>query len=213
MIIETVWYCAASAVTPFSLYIAYQYRNKIKNLFKSTILDDPKLTDALDENNPVEKSDLPTLGLTYEEYELQHPETEEEYLKRLRTIHPDAYKEFKNTMNDRIQLDECDMIVYKALLDYKSGKLKIDERHNSSYTLRFKNGLEIWIENKYFGFGHIHFYEVNGKSYKFRWDEGRLSEYTFMWLVDIVYEHESYVVWKQRHDNYTRDIIEKQSKK
>lgn len=215
MIVETAIYCTVSAITPLSLYIGYQYRHNIKNSL-CNLFKDVKLEDCLDENNILVEEDDDELGISYVEYELANPETEEEYLSRLKFLHSEAWEDYQRYGDRRPVKDDADMVMYKTLLNYHKGEITIKI---TDHYATFSNGLSIWISNAYYAWGNIDipFTESTGfrrkaeqfVKYQFNGSLEKYSPYTFMWLVDSMFMEQQPVKWKEMHDKYTRDKIQK----
>lgn len=221
MIMETVAYCVASSVGSLAVYASIQYRNNIRNALANLFMDNStKTLLKLVQNSQIQKESSTEeddeLGLSYEEYELEKPETEEEYLIRLKKIHSKAWEDYQRYATDRLLREDSDMVVYKTLLAHNAGamKLKLTPHH-----AHFDNGLTLWIENKYYGFGNITMTWMSDdsylrkmtafKPYSFETTGGRYTPYTFMWLVDTIFKAQSPLKWKTMHDEYTRDKIRK----
>ena len=152
----------------------------------------------------VDTEKYPELGISYEEYELEHPESEAEYMQRLKFIHSKAWQEYQLYMEDRHCDEVLDMYVYESLLKYHSGKLSVT---HDQYLMKFNNGLELWVANQYYNYGNPYTITDYKMPYRLNGDTGshrRLSPYTFMWVVDSMYQRTNPISWKQKHDNYTR---------
>lgn len=188
MIITIASYLA-STILPFALYQGYlRYINR--NI--------PKVLATPPEPAVVEVVELPPSGLSVIEYNIPE-ETEEQYLKRLKYIHSEAWQEYQNTYKSRKLLEAPDRFVNLLLLKLHNGEVSMECRQ---HTMRFSEGTEIWIANKYYGYGNV--YECKRPGIKFESCAGRLSPYTFMKIVDLNMERTNFAEWKQHHDDYSR---------
>lgn len=218
MIMETVAYCVASSLGTVAVYSTIQYRKKISNAISNLFMDNStkKLLKLVHQSQVKQDSEDSELGLSYEEYELEKPETEEEYLSRLKFLHSKAWDDYKRYIESRPLREDSDMILYKTLLAYNAGGMKLEITKHHAH---FENGLTLWIENKYYGFGNITQTWMQSDSYRkkmmsfapyfFESTSERYTPYTFMWLVDTIFKVQSPVKWKSMHDEYTRDKIRK----
>lgn len=177
---------AATAVLPFAAYIGY-IRYIHRNVPK--VLVNPPALECVD---------LPASGLSVFEYTIPD-ETEEDYLKRLKFIHSEAWQEYQHNYKSRILLENSDRFVSLLLLKYRNGEVGIE---CSSHTMNFTDGTEIWISNKYYGYGNVH--ACKRAAIKFESHDGRLSPYTFMSIVDLEMEKTNFTAWKKHHDEYSR---------
>lgn len=194
MLIEIV-----CATVPVLSYITFDKRKLIINFIKS-IGSKPNVT-TISQNNVVSDTQFPDIGISYEEYVIH--ETEEQYLTRLKKLHPHAWKEFSDYIHRRPVNERNDLLVVKSILDARENKLKYEI---DKYHLKFYNGLYIWIENQWFGFGSIT--TTNGKpSAKDTMLDSRVSDYTWLMLVDFYEEINDFTMWKQKHDNYTNTML------
>lgn len=218
MIIETVAYCVASSVGTAAIYAGFQFRSNIRNAISNIFMDEStkQLLELVQKQQLVLDNTDNELGLSYEEYELEKPESEEEYLARLKFLHSKAWDDYSRYVDRRPLAEESDMILYKTLLAYHSGAMSLTL---TSHHAHFSNGLTLWIENEYYGFGNICETWIESQSYRrkmlsfkpyfFQSTEMRLTPYTFMWLVDTVFKEKSLSKWKKMHDDYTIDVIKK----
>lgn len=216
MIIETIAYCVASSVGSLAVYAGIQFRSNIRNAFMNLFMDNSTkrlLEIAHKTQERIDNTDA-ELGLSYEEFELEKPETEEEFLERLKFLHSKAWGDYQRYFTDRLLREDSDMVLYKTLLAYNSGGMKLEL---TSHHAHFSNGLTLWIENKYYGFGNITTTFIRNDSYArkmlsfqqycFETTGGRYTPYTFMWLVDTIFKAQHPAKWKTMHDEYTRDKI------
>lgn len=218
MIVETVAYCVASSVGTAAIYAAIQFRSNIRTAITNLFIDDStkKLLQLAYKHQQKLDNEDDELGLSYEEYEMKNPESEEEYLERLKYIHGKAWDDYKRYGAERVLMEDADMIMYKTLLSYHAGGTTLDMDSHHAY---FSSGLTIWIENKYYSWGNIANTYVKSDSfskkmkaftkYVFSGTSGKYSPYTFMWLVDTVFKEQNPLKWKEMHDQYTRDKISK----
>lgn len=218
MIMETVAYCVASSVGSLAVYASIQFRSNIRNAILNLFMDNStkKLLELAQKTQESIDNTDDELGLTYEEFELEKPETEEEFLERLKFLHSKAWGDYQRYMTDRELREDSDMILYKTLLAYNAGAMKLEI---TSHHAHFSNGLTLWVENKYYGFGNITTTYMRNESYNrkmlafkpycFESMGGRYTPYTFMWLVDTIFKAQHPVKWKTMHDEYTRDKIRK----
>lgn len=218
MIIETVAYCVASSVGTAAIYAGFQFRRNIRNAISNMFMEtSTKRLLELAQKQQLELDEYDEeLGLSYEEYELAKPETEEEYLTRLKLVHPKAWDDYERYIERRPLAEESDMILYRNLLAYHAGSIKL--RLTQHHAL-FDNGLTLWIENQYYGFGNITQTWVhsdsytkkmmNFKKYFFESTDKRYTPYTFMWLVDTIFKEQHPSQWKTIHDEYTRNQVRK----
>lgn len=218
MIMETVAYCVASSLGSLAVYASIQFRSNIRNAILNLFMDNStkKLLELAQKTQERIDNTDDELGLTYEEFELEKPETEEEFLKRLKFLHSKAWEDYQRYMQDRILREDSDMVLYKTLLAYNAGAMKLEL---TSHHAHFSNGLTLWVENKYYGFGNITTTYMRNESYNrkmlsfkqycFESMGGRYTPYTFMWLVDTIFKAQHPVKWKTMHDEYTRDQIRK----
>lgn len=216
MIMETVAYCVASSVGSLAVYASIQFRSNIRNAILNLFMDNStkKLLELANKTQERINNTDDELGLTYEEFELEKPETEEEFLGRLKFLHSEAWDDYKRYMSSRILMEDSDMVLYKTLLAYNSGGLTLEL---TSHYAHFSNGLTLWTENKYYGFGNITTTFIRNdaytrkmlafKPYCFETTAGRYTPYTFMWLVDTIFKVQHPAKWKSMHDEYTRDKI------
>lgn len=218
MIMETVAYCVASSLGSLAVYAGIQFRGNIRNAFLNLFMDNStkKLLELAHKTQERIDNTDDELGLSYEEFELEKPETEEEFLERLKFLHSKAWGDYKSYMSDKILREDSDMVLYKTLLAYHAGAIKVEF---TSHHAHFSNGLTLWIENKYYGFGNITTTYISNDSYArkmlsfkqycFESMGGRYTPYTFMWLVDTIFKEQHPAKWKSMHDEYTRDKIRK----
>lgn len=220
MILETVAYCVASSVGSIAVYAGIQFRGNIRNAVMNLFMDNStkKLLEIAQKHqlSTVVNEEDDELGLSYEEFEMQQPETEEEFLERLKFLHSKAWQDYTRYIDDRPLREDSDMVLYKTLLAYNAGGMNLEI---TSHHAHFENGLTLWIENKYYGFGSIttafvrsdsYTKKMNSfKPYSFEICEGRYTPYTFMWLVDTIFKAQHPVKWKSMHDEYTRNKIQK----
>lgn len=179
----------ATAVLPFATYIGY--KSYINRNIPKVLAKPPAPAEA-------EVVELPTSGLSVIEYNIPE-ETEEEYLKRLKFIHSEVWQEYQNYYKSRKLLEAPDRFVNLLLLKLRNGEVSMECRQ---HTMKFSDGTEIWIANKYYGYGNV--YECKRPGIKFDSSDGRLSPYTFMTIVDLNMEHTDFAIWKQHHDDYSR---------
>ena len=139
-----------------------------------------------------------SLGLSVVDYEIPE-ENEEQYLNRLKTLYPSAWTEYFNSLGRRKIFDEADRHVNMLILKHRNGEINAKV---GNYTIDFEDGTKVWIANKYYSYGNV--YECKRTSLKFDNSSYRLSPYTFMSLVDLEQELNSYTTWKRYHDNYSR---------
>lgn len=162
-------------------YLKYINRNTPKVLTKS----------------PEETESYPS-GLSIIEYNIP-PETEDEYLSRLKIIHREAWSAYQHDYKDKSILTEQDRFVNILMLKQRNGELEATIR---THTLNFSDGTELWIANKYYSYGNI--WRCKRPGMAFANSSGRLSPYTFMSIVDLEMELSNYASWKALHDNYSR---------
>lgn len=174
----------ASTVIPFGVYFGYRkYRRRFI----------PKFIE-----NPVSGESNSPMGLSVIDYEIP-PETEEQYMTRLKTLHPEAFKEYKKY--HRNVLLEHDRFINMLILRYRHGEIKVKP---NSHVLSFSDGTDIWTSNRYYGFATI--YECTSKpELKFSCNEGCVSAYTFMSLVDLDDELRNPSMWRHKHSEYTNN--------
>lgn len=175
---------AVTAVLPFAAYMGY-LRFINRNVPK--VLASP----------PVE-SDLPASGLSVVDYVIP-AETEDEFLKRLKHIHSDAWQVYQAGYKHGKLLEAADRYVNMLILKLRNGEVSIDCR---THTMNFSDGTEIWIANKWYSYGNV--YKCKRPGIAFEYGDGRLSPYTFMSIVDLELEHSNFAQWKKYHDDYSR---------
>ena len=184
--LTTIMSYVASSALPFSgyyLYTRYTQRNipKVLANYKSKP-DEPQ-----------------TLGLSVVEYDIP-AETEEQYLSRLKTIHSEAWQSYVNDYKGKPILEEQDRFLNLLILKYRNGDVHLEAR---THTMTFSDGTEIWTANKYYSFGNIWVCKSR-PGMVFSTNDGRLSPYTFMTIVDLENELTDFHTWKKAHDAYTR---------
>lgn len=147
-------------------------------------------------------NNYPELGISYEEFEIK--ETEEEYLSRLCTLYKDAYKEYKSKTTE---LDsQTDRYINLSVLKIRTKEMQVELNH---YTMDFSDGTQIWVQNKWYGFGKIYRCTTHSNFINFNHIHNTIGCYAFMSLVDLYYEKIDEQSWKQNHDEYTRKKLGK----
>lgn len=182
MFITIVSYILAAAV-PFCLYTGYL--RFINRNIPTVLTESPKIEE-------------PQSGLSVYEYVIP-PETESEYLTRLKTIHPDAWTDYEENYSSHSLHEVGDRFVNLLILKYRNGEITAK---CSEHTLDFSEGTSIWISNKYYAYGNIHHCKRAGM--RFESDMNHLSPYTFMSVVDLEFELKEFDNWKNTHDVYSR---------
>lgn len=147
-------------------------------------------------------TDLPKLGFTTTDYTIP-VESEEEYLKRLKSLHSEAWQTYVDRYSGKKLLPEQDRYINMLILKYKNNEIKAKL---GSATLNFDEGTEIWTGNKYYSFGYIW---RSKRNMEFGIDHNRISPYTFMCLVDLEMEIGNFSNWKRLHDTYERAVYER----
>lgn len=195
MLIEIV-----CATVPVLTYITFDKRKSILGFVKS-IGSKPNIT-TISQKNVTNDPKFPDIGLSYEEYVLN--ETEEEYLTRLKRLHSCAWSEFSSYICKRELNERNDMLLAKSILDARDNKLKYEV---DKYHIKFDNGVFVWIENRWFGFGGV----TSTTGVKTHSSDAvlnnRVSDYTWMMLVDFYEEITDFDNWKRKHDEYTTNML------
>lgn len=180
---------AATAVLPFAAYMGYlRYINR--NI--------PKVLAALPAVENEVEVELPATGLTVIDYVIP-AETEEEFLRRLKHIHSEAWQTYQSDYKNKKILDDSDRFVNMLILKYRNGEVDMECRQ---HTMNFTDGTEIWIANKWYSYGNV--YRCKRSGITFDYSDGRLSPYTFMSIVDLEMEKTNFYEWKKYHDDYSR---------
>ncbi|EBS4516773.1 hypothetical protein DQT32_05095 [Salmonella enterica subsp. enterica serovar Braenderup] len=101
-----------------------------------------------------------------------------EYLKKKYRTQLKEYNEYHR--GDKIS-ERMDRYILRLLLKYEAGEITVSKV--SEYTIKFSNGDEIWIANKYYSYGNLHRSTSNpsmvvGNSYS-------VSPYTFLQIIDL----------------------------
>lgn len=178
---------ALSSVVPFAAYFGYM-RFINRNIPK--VLAAPPAVES--------EVDLPASGLSVIDYVIP-PETEEEFLKRLKHIHSKAWQTYQSDYKHKTILDTSDRFVNMLILKYRNGEVDME---CGAHTMKFSDGTQIWIANKWYSYGNV--YECKRSGIKFDYSDGRLSPYTFMSIVDLEMEKTNFQEWKKYHDDYSR---------
>lgn len=199
----TIGSYAASAVLPLVAVKVYSSRKSIQKYFKvlfssSTVVITPE-------------KEYPDLGMVT--YDIVIEETDSEFTTRLETIYKDEWKEYleynKNkpldTLYDRLLL----IALVKAANENDNGIVNV-----SDYHLDFDNGIRVWTANRWYAFGHLH--RVDGRLSNrgvTASSSVKLSNYTWLRLVDLYMEHRFFDDWKERHDKYTNNALSSRKRK
>lgn len=141
---------------------------------------------------------MPACGLSVIDYVIPD-ETEDEFLKRLKYIHSEAWQTYQIDYKYKKILDNSDRFVNMLILKYRNGEVGMD---CETHTMKFSDGTELWIANKWYSYGNV--YKCHRQGITFDCSEGRLSPYTFMCIVDLEMEKTNFREWKRYHDEYTR---------
>lgn len=107
--------------------------------------------------------------------------TDEQYLKHLCKLYPEAYKTYKSDMAEKRIVERSDRYVMRMILAAEAGDMDVKL---SGLTMDFSNGDQVWIGNKYYSYGNLYRSEDNPHCV-FSISNGTLSLYTFMRLVHL----------------------------
>lgn len=106
---------------------------------------------------------------------------DDQYLKHLCKLYPEAYKTYKSDMAEKRIVERSDRYVMRMILAAEAGDMEVKL---SGLTMDFSNGDQVWIGNKYYSYGNLYRSEDNPHCV-FSISNGTLSLYTFMRLVHL----------------------------
>lgn len=190
MLITIISYFLVS-IAPLSVYIGYNlYRNQtVPNTLPST----------------TKFKEFPASGMSVVNFVVPI-ESEEEYLTRLKFLHSEAWDFYNKSSHTKELMIDQDRHVNMLMLKFKNEQNKIT---CDQHTMKFEDGTEIWIGNKYYSYGNVYSSPLNRPRFTFSSSQGRLSPYTFMCVVDLDMELQEFSSWKRLHDNYDLQILKR----
>lgn len=191
----------AVGITPLVAVKTFEKRKRIARYFKVLFSKNP----VYEREPDIDISEYPDAGLSFVEHKIE--EDDIQYLIRLKTIHAKAHEEYNYYHKDR-QINAA----YERCVLLNMLRAEEDERYVQvgAHTMKFGDGLEVWIENRYYAFGKCHrtqpIHEQQGITDS---RDVTVSEYTFLRLVDFYEKRAQFTLWKEKHDDYTIGIISK----
>lgn len=120
-------------------------------------------------------------GLITEEVDNSIVMSTDEHLKYLISLYPQAAKDYKRYHKNSYLKSNADRYILRLINEVENGNLEISL---TSHHMRFSNGDDIWIANKYYAYGNLTSSKDN-QHCCFETSSARISLYTFMRLIHL----------------------------